>query len=159
MICSSYFALTRFYFLFQCLYLLLWTSKCQLKSRKSLLEVRWIALFELLNMKHLITAVFSKIPLNKTLCHKATSQTIFCINQLLDFYMILVVRVSHFGINCNNYTDSLIFKSVFKSNIWKKNNNFWLIQAFYYYYYFWRRVSGISLVIIKYINCFFFIIL
>lgn len=159
MICSSYFALTRFYFLFQCLYLLLWTSKCQLKSRKSLLEVRWIALFELLNMKRLITAVFSKIPLNKTLCHKATSQTIFCINQLLDFYMILVVRVSHFGINCNNYTDSLIFKSVFKSNIWKKNNNFWLIQAFYYYYYFWRRVSGISLVIIKYINCFFFKIL
>ena len=164
MICSSYFALTRFYILFQCLYLLLWTSKCQLKSRKSLLEMRRIALFELLNMKHLITVVFWKIPFNKTLCQQqATSQTIFCINQLLDFYMILVVRVSHFGINCNNYTDSLIFKSAFKSNIWKKSNNFWLIEAFYYYYFFWRRVSGISLVIIEsclvLINCFFFKIL
>ena len=120
------------------------------EKQKKFIRSEIIALFELLNTKHLITAVFSKIPLNKTLCHKATSQTIFCINQLLDFYMILVVRVSHFGINCNNYTDSLIFKSVFKSNIWKKNNNFWLIQAFYYYYYyFWRRVLGISLVIIK----------
>ena len=160
MICSSYFAFTRFYILFQCLYLLLWTSKCQLKSRKSLLEVRQIALFKLLNMKYLITVAFSKIPFNKTLCHKATSQTIFCINQLLDFYMILVVRVRHFGINCNNCAGSLVFKSDFKSNIWKKNNNFWLIQAFYYYFFFWRRVSGMSLVIIKsyliLINCFFF---
>ena len=94
------------------------------EKQKKFIRSEIIALFELLNTKHLITAVFSKIPLNKTLCHKATSQTIFCINQLLDFYMILVVRVSHFGINCNNYTDSLIFKSVFKSNIWKKNNNF-----------------------------------
>ena len=94
-----------------------------------------IVLFELLNIKVLIIVIFSKIPFSKTLYRKATSQSIFYINQLFDFYMILVVSVSHFGINCNNYTGSLTFKSVFKSSIWKNNNKFCLIQVFYYFFF------------------------